>query len=47
MCVDVWGAKVTRRYVPVTAKLPPKKRDQRDVKHGETVYLNNLSDTAD
>lgn len=23
MWVDVWGAKVTRRYVPVIARVPP------------------------
>lgn len=29
MCVEVWGAKVTRTYVPVIARVPPKKERQQ------------------
>ena len=31
MCVEVWGAKVTRRYVPVIARVPPKETEREIV----------------
>lgn len=29
MCTELWGAKVTRRYVPVMASVAPVKRFKR------------------